>query len=362
MNPDTLFEITKNVKDVKSLVLMCSLNSQILGLCQNYSKQMFLSLMRNSSFRKSFYDTTEEFIKTNNFTALLSLMRWYPVGKLFPEHLSYMNVLQQELLKHTTQPYFKQIFQLLFYPSNYIQFDLHRIEEYFEYARKNPLFRDNFFKILTFHFSHSNKFKNLQKQFRSLIEFILAYLVSDSIEFGIEFLEQILDALFEADKTYFQLTLYTLIWKPSSELDIDIDSEEMQNIYADPYDYTIIKKWYSKYGLDVARRNYMRNQTGGSLLSLASTLVKTAAKNPLVQQLGKHVTNQALQQIKGPMGQQISKQVASQLGNPMTRQMGKQIATQLLQQASDNVIDNASKYATDRKASSHKQTQSNSWW
>lgn len=319
MNSDALFEITKNVNDVKSLVIMCSLNKEMLELCRNHSKQVFLFLMKNANFRKSFYNTLETFINTHNHSALLSLMKWYPVGKMFPEQYAYMNMLQTELLKDTSQQGFSKLFVFLFYPTNYIKFSLEDILRCHITVMDNALWKENFFKIIGFHFSHANKFRKTQKLFNKIINSI----ISDVNFFDSYTFENILDALFEGDATTLQLTLFKAIFEPVvSNTDISIDSIEIQDEYADKYDY--IKKWYMKYALDGVRQKHMNPQSGGSLFAIASTIAKTAATSPLVKQIGQQVATQVLQQVKSPVTQQIGKQ--------------------MLQQASTNAIDNASKY------------------
>lgn len=368
MNSDLVFEITKNVNDVKSLVLMCSIDKEMLHMCQKYSKHMFLSLTRNASFRRSFFTTTEQFITTNNFTALMSLMKFYPIGRMFPEQFNYMNEMQHAFIKDistfVSQPFFATLFQLLFYPTNYITFSLLPLVNCYIGLKDHSLFHDNFFKVLTFHFSHVNQFSKTKVELIGLINHIVSY-VSVYNESFIIILEHILDSLFESDKTTLQLTLFgaiiypienngklllntdtTNIFIPQS-LDFSIHSDDAQEEYGHVYEY--ILRWYSKYDLDDVRQKYKNTQTGGSLFS---TLVNVA-KSPLVQKIGK--------------------QVATHLGGPATKQMGKQLATQALKQASDHVIDNATQYVqsktginvdnTNLKTSVHSNIQkhSNSW-
>ncbi len=320
MNSDALFEITKNVKDVKSLVLMCSLNKDMLSLCQNYSKQVFLTLMKNATFRKSFFNTSQNFIKTQNFKALLSLMKWYPVGKMFPHKLNYMNLLQLELLNDTFKfsNCFLTLFKLLFYPTNYITFSLEELTKCYKQLPQSSI-HTHFFNILTFHFNNSNKFYKTQKEFRQLVNRIVSHVHIVSHQ-DIAIFEKILDALFLADETSLQLTLFGAIFSPvvnnqfnanSSSVqpvditNISIDSEELQDEYADTYEF--IKIWYKKYALDIVRQKYMGTQSGGSLLALA--------KSPLARQIGKDIAKQGMQQLTGQRTQQLLHQASNKAIN-----------------------------------------------
>lgn len=140
---DEIYEILKNVSSVKDYLNVCSVNKSIKNICLVYKKSVFISLIQKKEFRKDFYNKFEQYLEDYNVDNIINILKIYPVGNFFKNEFSKFNTDQIQFykflnnknhlhsesmsiqaIKHT---YFLNMGKLLFFPSNYIDFNLYMI-------------------------------------------------------------------------------------------------------------------------------------------------------------------------------------------------------------------------------------------
>lgn len=108
------------INTVDDLVILMDANNVFFDFYKKYQKQAFLQLIRKSTFKESFYKEFLLYIKENDHENLMSLLKLYPIGKLFSD--DELNKLQIELYKLIDKidnlKNIKELLILYFYPSN----------------------------------------------------------------------------------------------------------------------------------------------------------------------------------------------------------------------------------------------------
>lgn len=223
---DIYTEILKHIESVKDLHEICLMNKDIKRYCDTHKKVIFSYLLKNRNFKNNFYNIFDLFIKFDNTTLkedldkmnwykIKKLLRFYPVGEMSKNSL--INNLQIDFLKvfynlsHdeilNNQDILKDIFMILFYPSNYIDiFDdiliLYRIDkfisEFVDEKYKN--------KIILIYIYHLNNIKREDKElFYEILDNLLESIISEIMdESNVQFMEilNILIKEFSLSKSY----------------------------------------------------------------------------------------------------------------------------------------------------------------
>jgi hypothetical protein len=159
------------LKDIESLMYVCSSSDELLHTCETHKKQVFMKLMEQSQFRNSFHNYFKMFVEDRDFDRLVSLLKWYPSGEMYND--SVMNKLQRVMIKfiasNIEQPpsldvsdFYGQVFELLFLPTNKINFA--NIPQRFKYHTLLPLqVSEHYFDVVSFHMSHPAKFESTRR-------------------------------------------------------------------------------------------------------------------------------------------------------------------------------------------------------
>jgi hypothetical protein len=141
LNFDIYTKIIKNVNSINDLVNICALNKDNRYYCKNYKKTIFLNLIKNKNFRRSFYKKFDDLIKidrhsnvtfNSNWFNVMKLLQYYPIGEINTFNsvqLDFINIFENRTNKNNIyaidfilhyQYILQYYFKLLFYPSNYI--------------------------------------------------------------------------------------------------------------------------------------------------------------------------------------------------------------------------------------------------
>ena len=287
---DLQVTLLKKVENVTDLVNICLTNKELYDYCKKHKKELFKKLVKNKTFRTDFFSKLSTYLDRSKWNKILQILNWYPVGEIYNEiynernnegnneTFASFNLLQIELVniirghkefkehKNISVPLLdqnvlKDLFKLLFFPTNYIILSILHIEKlYFHYQVKTSKFHKYIIPLFMFHLNMRQKMykKSNQYMFHNLMKTLIEEIILTITEFDIDaetyyFYEQLLHQ-FNHFYDHFKELLFLIIYK---ELDVSepIDSIEVQDLFADHYEY--IRRIYILFNLEETRQYYI---------------------------------------------------------------------------------------------------------
>lgn len=275
---DLQITLLDKVENVTDFINICLSNKELYNYCKKHKKDLFKELVKKKTFRTDFFTKLNIYLERTKWNKILQMLKWYPVGEIYNERNNELyasfNSLQLELVEliraqkdHTEvsslldQNILKDLFILLFFPTNYIVLSILHVEKlYFHYQVKKSKFHKYIIPLFMFHLEMRQKMykKSNQYMFHNVMNTLIEEIIMTITEFDIDaetyyFYEQLLR---EFDRFYehFKELLFLVIYK---ELDISepIDSIEVQDLFADHYDY--IRRIYILFNLEETRQYYI---------------------------------------------------------------------------------------------------------
>ncbi len=268
LNLDSMLEIVKKVDTLGDLQKICSLNSRMSELCESNKRSIFLAVVKNDNFRKSFFNRFDQIINEHgpNQRKFDELLKWYPIGKLFSGEDTFINDMQTEFYNvfvsegATRSKFAKAIgmyLRLLFMPSNYV---LNRIEvevlfdllEIFHKSSKFPLGKQYYHKLISFHFK---KYKTMNKnKYRdNLNAFIKDIFITYALDpvYNQDFTKSLLKELYSFDKELVQKFVYKYMYAQLDPSD-SVETEAFQDEHG--INYELVRDVYNLLDIDSVRR------------------------------------------------------------------------------------------------------------
>jgi hypothetical protein len=134
MDSDSFLEILKNVKTVRDLLSMCSVNKVMFEYCEDNKRSLWRNLIKNMDFKRDYYRKFDFFLKHSDYHSILKLLNIYSIDNY--EQQDFLNNLYEFLQNNRRLDEYKEFnikiyFKLLFYPPEFFKLRLSDIK-YFD--------------------------------------------------------------------------------------------------------------------------------------------------------------------------------------------------------------------------------------
>jgi len=145
-------EFLKDIDHIDQLIHICQSDKNVHQYCNQNKKQVFKELISNKQFKSSFYKHIHKSIKQHDYSAMLFLLSWYPLGEVFSQEYVQLNFFQVDTITNLTKydhqsKYLSTLLQLLFIPQSLSKINVTKIFKVHDFIRYHHVTSDSHIKL-----------------------------------------------------------------------------------------------------------------------------------------------------------------------------------------------------------------------